>query len=72
MRYKVKMSESIEFVIDGGSKEDVLEWLRGNTIKEVRVINSSIKKQYDEHIIEKTVFPAEVSIEDYVDDIEER
>lgn len=72
MRYKVKMSESIEFVIEGGSKEDVLEWLRGNTIKEVRVINSSIKKQYDEHIVEKTVFPAEVSIEDYVDDVEER
>lgn len=72
MRYKVKMSESIEFVIEGGSKEDVLEWLRGNTIKEVRVINSSIKKQYDEHIVEKTVFPAEMSIEDYVDDVEER
>lgn len=72
MRYKVKMSESIEFVIEGGSKEDVLEWLRGNTIKEVRVINSSINKQYDEHIVEKTVFPAEVSIEDYVDDVEER
>jgi hypothetical protein len=66
------MHESIEFVIEGGSKEDVLDWLRGNTIKEVRVINSNIKKEYNEEIVEKTVFPAEVSIEDYVDDVEER
>ncbi len=72
MRYRVKMHESIEFVIEGGSKEDVLDWLRGNTIKEVRVINSNIKKEYNEEIVEKTVFPAEISIEDYVDDLEER
>lgn len=72
MRYRVKMHESIEFVIEGGSKEDVLDWLRGNTIKEVRVINNNIKKEYNEEIVEKTVFPAEVSIEDYVDDVEER
>lgn len=69
MRYKVKMSESIEFVIEGGSKEDVLDWLRGNTIKEVRVINSNIKKKYDEEIVEKTVFPADVTIEDWCEDI---
>lgn len=72
MRYRVKMHESIEFVIEGGSKEDVLDWLRGNTIKEVRVINSNIKKEYNEEIVEKTVFPAEISIEDYVGDLEER
>lgn len=72
MRYRVKMHESIEFVIEGGSKEEVLDWLRGNTIKEVRVINSNIKKEYNEEIVEKTVFPAEISIEDYVDDLEER
>ena len=71
MRYKVKMSESIEFVIEGGSKEDVLEWLRGNTIREVRVINSNIKKKYNEEIVEKTVFPADVSIEDYIEDFPE-
>jgi len=69
MRYRVKMSESIEFVIEGGSKEDVLDWLRGNTIKEVRVINSNIKKKYDEEIVEKTVFPADVTIEDWCEDI---
>lgn len=69
MRYKVKMSESIEFVIEGGSKEDVLDWLRGNTIREVRVINSSIRKKYNEEIVEKTVFPADVTIEDWCEDI---
>lgn len=69
MRYRVKMSESIEFVIEGGSKEDVLDWLRGNTIREVRVINSSIRKKYNEEIVEKTVFPADVTIEDWCEDI---
>lgn len=69
MRYKVKMSESIEFVIEGKNEEEVLEWLRSNTIKEVRVLGDNFSTQFNEKIISKTVMPADVTIEDYVEDI---
>ena len=71
MRYKVKMSESLEFVIEGKSEEEVLEWLRGNTIKEVRVLNKELPIQFTETILEKTVMPADVAIEDCIEDITE-
>ena len=72
MRYKVKMSESIEFVIEGKSEEEVLEWLRCNSIKEVRILSDNFTTTFNEKIISKTVMPADVTIEDYVEDVIER
>ena len=69
MRYKVKMSESIEFVIEGKSEDEVLEWLRSNTIKEVRILVDNFTTEFNEKIISKTVMPADVTIEDYIEDI---
>ena len=72
MRYKVKMSESIEFVIEGTSEEEVLEWLRCNNIKEVRILSDNFTTKFNEKIISKTVMPADVTIDDYVEDVIER
>ena len=72
MRYKVRMSESIEFVIEGKNEDEVLEWLRTNTIKEVRVLGDNFSTQFEEKIISKTVMPADVTIEDFVEDFIER
>ena len=69
MRYKVKMSETVEFVIEGKSEEEVLEWLRCNTIKEVRIVAPELPLGHEELILEKTVMPADVSVEDFVEDI---
>ena len=71
MRYKVKMSESIEFVIEGKNEEEVLEWLRSNSIKEVRILSDNFTTTFNEKIISKTVMPADVTVEDYVEDIAE-
>ena len=43
--------------------------MQANTIREVRELNNSINVIYDERIIEKTVFPADVTTDDYCEDI---
>lgn len=62
MRYKVKMSESLEFVVEGKSEEEIHDFMREHTIEEVRATNGDLKVNYDEEILEKTVMPAEIDI----------
>lgn len=69
MRYKVKTTETLEFVIEGDNADDVLDWLSGNTIREIRHINHKLLQTYHSEIIEKTVMPADVSVDDYCEDI---
>ena len=44
MRYKVRQIEYSEFVIEGKDEEEIKEWLRSNTIKEIQTINKNIVK----------------------------
>lgn len=69
MRYKVKMTETIEYVIEGNNEQEVMDWMQDNTIREVRKINSSINVVYDEQIIEKTLFPSDITTDDFCEDI---
>lgn len=69
MRYKVKVIESMELVIEGDTEEKVLDWLQANTIREIKTLNPNLRVDYDEKILSKTVYPADVTIEDYVEDI---
>ena len=69
MRYKVRTTETLEFVIEGDNADEVLDWLSGNTIREIRRINYKLATQYHHEIIEKTVMPADVSVDDYCEDI---
>ena len=69
MRYKVKQIEYSEFVIEGKDEEEIREWLRSNTIKEIQTINKNIVKHYSTEVIGKTVFPADITIDDFCEDI---
>lgn len=69
MRYKVKQIEYSEFVIEGKDEEEIREWLRSNTIKEIQTINKNIVKHYSTKVIGKTVFPADITIDDFCEDI---
>ena len=48
MRYKVKTIETLEFVIEGNNEEDVKEWMKCNTIAEIRSKCPDLKIEYDE------------------------
>ena len=69
MRYRVKQIESVEFVIEGKNENEIKEWLSCNTIKEIRTINNQINPLYKSEIIEKTVYPADITVDDYCEDI---
>lgn len=69
MRYKVKLTESLEFIIEGANEVKVRDWLRGNTIREVRAINHKLNPMYNEEILGKTVMPADVTTDDWCEDI---
>ena len=62
MRYKVKMSESLEFVVEGKNENEINDFMREHTIEEVRATNGDLHINYTEEIIEKTVMPADVDI----------
>ena len=36
MRYKVRTTETLEFYIEGNNEQDVIEWMKCNTIREIR------------------------------------
>ena len=69
MRYKVRQIEYSEFVIEGKDEEEIKEWLRSNTIKEIQTINKNIVKHYSTEVICKTVFPADITVDDCCEDI---
>ena len=62
MRYKVKISESIEFVGEAKTENEVEEFLRSYTIKEIQNANEDITVIHSEKIISKTVMPADVNM----------
>lgn len=69
MRYRVKTVESLEFVIEGNNADEVIEWLKCNTIREIRTANPKLNTEFDQMIIEKTVMPADLSTDICIEDI---
>lgn len=69
MRYRVKTVETLEFVIESNNADEVIEWLKCNTIREIRSANPNLSPEYDQMIIEKTVMPADLSTDICIEDI---
>ena len=67
MRYKVKMSESIEFVVEAKTEEEVEEFLRSYTIEEIQAANNDINIIRNEKIVSKTVMPADVDMNNIIE-----
>ena len=69
MRYRVKTTESLEFIIEGKDVDEVNEWLKCNTIREIRMANPKLNREFSQMIIEKTVMPADISTDICIEDI---
>ena len=68
MRYKIKLTESIELVVEGKDEEEIEDFMRCTTIREIRKVNPDITVNYKNEIIEKTVMPKDIDLDD-VDEI---
>ena len=69
MRYKVTQAETIEYVIEAENEEQVYEFLRCHTTREIRALKRDVKTSYGEAIVEKTVMPADFHHDDDIPEI---
>lgn len=68
MRYKIRITESVELVVEGKNEAEIVEFMECTTIREIRKVNPNIAVQYQNEIIEKTVMPKDIDLDD-VDEI---
>ena len=68
MRYKIRITESVELVVEGKNEAEIVEFMECTTIREIRKVNPNITVQYQNEIIEKTVMPKDIDLDD-VDEI---
>ena len=76
MRYIVTQTETIKYVLEADNEEQVHEFLKSNTTRELRALKHNIKTSYTDAIIEKTLLPADFHCDDDIpvifDDIPEK
>ena len=53
MRYKVKQTEIIEYVLEAANEEEAMEFLLTYTNRELRAANHNIDTIFEEEIVEK-------------------
>lgn len=68
MRYKIRITESVELVVEGKNEAEIAEFMECTTIREIRKVNPDIPVHYKNEIIEKTVMPKDIDLDD-VDEI---
>lgn len=68
MRYKVKQTETIEYVLEAAN-EEAMEFLLTYTNRELRAANHNIDTIFEEEIVEKTVMPADFHVDDNIEEI---
>ena len=69
MRYKVRQTETVEYVLEAANEEEAREFLMTYTNKELRAANHNIDTFFEEQIIEKTVMPADFHVDDEIEEI---
>ncbi|GEM_PF-5325413 len=69
MRYKIRQTETVEYVLDAPNEEDALEFTRTCTTRELRAIKKDITTIYEEATIEKTILPADFNYDDHIEEI---
>ena len=69
MRYKVRQTETVEYVIEAANEEEAREFLMTYTNRELRAANHNINTFFEEQIVEKTVMPADFHVDDDIAEI---
>ena len=69
MRYKVRQTETIEYVLEAANEEEAYDFLLTYTNRELRAANHNIDTFFEEQIIEKTVMPADFHVDDDIEEI---
>ncbi|SDH83541.1 hypothetical protein SAMN05421493_104155 [Pseudobutyrivibrio sp. 49] len=69
MRYKVTQTETVEYVLEAKNEEEVWEFMKCCTTRELRALKHDIKTQYSAAIVEKTVMPADFHYDDEIPEI---
>ncbi len=66
MRYKVRQTEVVEFILEADTYAEAEEFLMCYTNRELRAIKPDIETMYSSEIVEKTVMPADFNSEDEI------
>ncbi|SFN92896.1 hypothetical protein SAMN05216351_1029 [Pseudobutyrivibrio sp. JW11] len=69
MRYKVRQTETVEYILEATNEEEAMDFLMTYTNRELRAANHNIDTIFKEEIIEKTVMPADFHVDDEIEEI---